>query len=331
VLGLSEEAVVTSRARPRLVGAFVVVGVLMALGTIAALSSAEYRTYVVFFPRAVGGLKPGAPLTFRQVPVGQVREVELVYTGKDALDMQIMAVVELRRNAVRPLVTAGLGEFKPMSDAAIIKTFVDGGLRASIRSSSPVAGQKSVDLDFHPELPARFAGAKTPYPEIPTAPTGMEVLNEKIEAMLKKLTDVPIDEVLLQLKATLESTQNLIDSGDVRGALSNLRLTLETANQTLKQAEKTIGGVDGMVSDVRTTLGHTDQSVASLKSTLDQMNQTLVTVERNVERSADVQRDASKTMDEVGEVMKSLRSLLDVLQRHPEALLRGKAEPEEKK
>ena len=61
------------------------------------------------------------------------------------------------------------------------------------------------------------------------------------------------------------------------------------------------------------------------------MNQTLVTVERNIERSADVQRDASKTMDEVGEVMKSLRSLLDVLQRHPEALLRGKAEPEEKK
>lgn len=327
----------TSRARPRLVGLFVIGAVLMAMAVIVILSSgklfAEYRTFVVFFPRAVGGLKPGAPLTFRQVPVGQVRDVELVATGKTPLDMQIMAVVDLRRQAVRSLDASGESAKarQALPDAEFIQAFVDAGLRAAIRSTSPVAGQKSVDLDFHPELPARLSGVKAPYPEIPTAPTAIEVLGEKLENTLAKIADVPIDEVLLQLKATLSSAQNLIDSGDVRGAVTNLRLSLETTNRTLAAAEKTMGNVDGMVSDIRGTLGRTDETVVSLRTTLDQTNRMLATVDRNVERSADVQLEVSKTMGELDEVLKSLRALLDVLQRHPEALVRGKAEPEEKK
>jgi paraquat-inducible protein B len=322
---------VTARARPRLVGAFVLVAVGLGLAGIAALSSgrlfAEHRTYVVFFPNAVGGLKEGAPVTFRQVPVGQVKDVELVF-GADYRDSRIMAVIQIRRGAVKNVAGASA---LPLSDAQLVKLLVNAGLRASARSSSPVAGQKSVDLDFHPELAPRFSGIEMPYPEIPTAPTGMELLSEKLEATLEKISEVPVDEVLLQLKATLASAQKILDSGDVHGALRELRLTLETANRTLAGAEKTLGSVDGMVTDARSTMTTVNDTVQGLGTTLERLDRTLATVDRNVERTGDVQLEAAKTLDEMNELLKSLRFLAETLQRHPEALLRGKPEPEEKK
>ncbi len=323
----------TARARPRLVGAFVLVAVGLALAGIAALSSgrlfAEYRTYVVFFPQAVGGLKVGAPVTLRQVPIGQVADVELVFAGTDYQDSRIKVVIQIRRGGLRNV--ARQESALRLSDAELARILVDAGLRAAVRSSSPVAGQKSVDLDFHPELAPRLSGIETPYPEIPTAPTGMELLSEKLEATLEKISDVPIDEVLLQLKATLGSAQQLLDSGDVRGALRELRLTLEAADRTLAGAEKTMGNVDGMVTDARATMATVNDTVKGLKTTLERLDQTLGTVDRNVERTADVQLEGARTLDEMTELLKTLRSLVDTLQQQPEALLQGKPQPKEKK
>jgi paraquat-inducible protein B len=205
------------------------------------------------------------------------------------------------------------------------------GLRAEVKSSSPIAGQKSIELDFHPEREARFSGIKAPYPEVPTAPTGMEMLNERVEETLKKISEVPVDEVVTQLRDTLKSAQSLLDSGDLHGAMKNLRAALATANQTLKSADRTMGRVDGLVSDARTTIATANDAVKSLQATIDGLDRTLATVDRNVERTADVQVEAARTLDEMRELMKSLRFLIDTLQQHPEALLQGKPKPEEKK
>jgi paraquat-inducible protein B len=324
---------VTARARPQLVGAFVLVAVGLALAGIAALSSgrlfADYRTYVVFFPQAVGGLKEGAPVTLRQVPVGQVKDVELVFAGTDYQDSRIKVLIQIRRGGLKNV--ARQESALRLSDAELARILVDAGLRAVVRSSSPVAGQKSVDLDFHPELAPRLSGIESPYPEIPTAPTGMELLGEKLEATLAKISDVPIDRVLLQLEASLASTQKLLDSGDVRGALRELRLTLEAADRTMAGAEKTMGNVDGMVTDARATMSTLNDTVTRLGATLERLNQTLATVDRNVERTADVQLEGTKALDEMTELLKTMRFLVDTLQQQPEALLQGKPQPEEKK
>jgi paraquat-inducible protein B len=50
-----------------------------------------------------------------------------------------------------------------------------------------------------------------------------------------------------------------------------------------------------------------------------------------VERTADVQYEATRTLEELQDTLTSMRSLLDTLQRHPEALIQGKPEPEGRK
>lgn len=317
---------------PRLVGVFVIVALGIALAGLAALGSrrlfTSYRVYVVFFPNAVGGLKEGAPVTLRQVPVGHVREVELVFTGTN-YDTRIMAVIEISRSAIKTL--AGQSSVVSLSDAELARVMVDAGLRAAVRSTSPIAGQKSVDLDFRPELPPRLSGVSAPYPEIPTAPTGFELLNERIEATLKKVSDVPLDEVLVQIQVTLGGVQRLLEQGDVDAALRSLRATLDTANRALARSDQTLGSVDAMATDMRQTLGGVDGTMKSLQASLAQLDRTLQTVDRNVERSAEVQHTAALALDETNELLKSLRELADTLQRHPESLVRGKPEPEEKK
>jgi paraquat-inducible protein B len=315
------------RTGRRLLGAFVLGAAALALVGAAALSSrgwfAEYRTYVVFFPYAVGGLKAGSPVTFRQVPVGQVRDVDLVFSGSEFHESRIMAVIEIRRGAFRNLA----GRAPALADSDLARVLVDQGLRASVRSSSPIAGQKSVDLDFQPEQQPRLSGLSMRYPEIPSAPTGLEVLNEKLEATLKRLSDVPVDEVLIQLGGTLKTLQQILQTGDIPATLRRLRSTLDATTKTLAGAEQALGSADDIARDARSTLRGVDATMTSLTATLEQLNLTLSTVDRNVERTSAVQVEAGKTFDEASELMKAVRALVETLQSHPEALLRGKPEP----
>ncbi len=320
----------TSETRPRLVGIFTLVGIVLIVAGFFAIGSGrlfrQHRTFVVFFSKPVG-LKPGAAVTFRQAPLGEVREVELVFTGR-GLETEVKVVADVRRGQLRDI--TGRPYVARLSDREFVDTLVKAGLRAAARSSSPLAGQKSLDLDFHPELEPRFSGIPMPYPEVPTAPTGMEILHEKVEAALEKISDVPVDEVLLQLRSTLEGAQKLIEGDDLRGALQSLKRGLDGAERTLAQAERTLGSLDGLAGDARTTLGSADSAVKRLDSTLERLDRTLATVDRNVERTADTQHEAARSLGEVGELLRSLRHLVDTMQRNPEALLRGKPEPKEK-
>jgi paraquat-inducible protein B len=322
----------SSPSRPRLVGAFTVIALGIGLFALWAIGSADVfvgrRTFVVFFPNPVGGLKEGAPVTFRQAPVGQVRDVELVFTGQ-GLKTEIKVVADVRRGAMRNV--GGETHMADLSDAELVRALTQAGLRASVRSSSPLAGQRTLDLDFHPELEARYAGIPMPYPEIPTAPTGMEIIQEKVEAALERIAAFPVDEVLTQLRTTLQSMQVVLDDPELKGAVRNLRAGLGSADRTLARAEKTMDGVDQLVGDARTGMSSADAAARRLAATLERLDRTLSTVDRNLERTGDTQRTAGQTLDELGEVLKSLRHLVETIERHPEAILQGKARPEEKK
>ena len=316
-----------TRAQPRLIGLLVLGAIGLIVAGIATMSArrlfAEYRTFVVFFPYAVGGLREGSPVTFRQVQVGHVRDVDLVCAGSDLRDSWIMAVVEIRRNALRD----PQGRAAQQSDAELARVMIDAGLRASVRSSSLIAGQRSVDLDFNPDQKPRLSGIPTPYPEIPTAPTGMEVINERVEATLRKISDVPIDEVIIQLNTTLATLQRVLEQINAPATTRQLRETLGAATKTLQAAEKAVGQVEGVTTQAQTTLQSMDATMKGVQKSLERLDRTLATVDRSVEGTGDLRLEASKTLEEMNELMKSLRSLVETLQQRPESLLRGKPAP----
>lgn len=318
--------------RPRLVGIFGLVGLLLIVGALALLSSGrafgQRRILVVFFPNPTG-LKAGAPVTFRQTPLGEVREVELVFTGK-GIESETMVVFDIRRGALRSL--GGDLPLAKLGDREFAAALAAAGLRGAVRSSSPVGGSKSLDFDFHPHIEARLTGIETPYPELPTGSVSrLHVLQAKVESALEKISDLPLEETIEQVRSTLASAQALLDNGDLKGALANLRRALATVDRTVARSEKTLDSVDGVMGDVRTTLSSAQGTMKTVDTTLSRLDATLATVDRNVERTADTQHQTVRSIDELNELLRTVRQLVDTLQQHPEALLQGKPEPKKEK
>jgi paraquat-inducible protein B len=320
-----------STGSPRLVGLFAILGLLLIFGFLAIAGSSrlfgQYRTFVVFFQNPVP-LKAGAPVTFRQTMLGTVRNVDLLLTGR-GLESEIMVVFDIERGSLR-----SLGKEQPLtrvSDKEFAAAMAQAGLRGTVRSSSPVGGQKSLDFDFHPEIEGRLTGLPSPYPELPTGSVSrLDILQAKVENALEKVSDIPIEEVVTQLRSTLESAQRLLDNGDLRGALANLRRTLDTADRMLARTDAAMEKASGVLAEVNTTLSSANDTMKTADATLKRLDSTLVTVDRNVERTADTQYQTIRSIDELNELLRTLRQLVDTLQQHPESLLQGKPAPKEK-
>lgn len=312
------------------VGVFTLIGLLLivlVLGTVTGVSWFEdRRRFVVYFPNPVG-LRQGAPVTFRQTPLGEVSDVELVFTGR-GVKSEVQVVISVRRRVLRGL---GGASMSALDDAELAAELSRVGLRATVRSTSPLAGQKYLDLDFDPAVTARYSGLDDlPYPEIPTVPTDLEIIREKVEAAIGKIVDVPIDEVLLQLQATLASTQSLLDKGDVEASMKQLRSSLVAAERLLGRAERSLDKLDGVGDQVATTLAAADGTLRRLDATLAKLDGTLTTADRSLERTGETQHEAVRNLDEMSELLRSLRRLTETLHRNPESLLQGKPEPKEK-
>jgi paraquat-inducible protein B len=141
--------------------------------------------------------------------------------------------------------------------------------------------------------------------------------------------------------ATLDATSELVKKVDreIEPLAASLRSTLEATRELVSKADRQIEPVAG---SLRTTLdaahglvGRVDREIeplaASLRSTLEAMRTAaesakgaLVTVNRALDGDTLLGDELSQALQQLTGAARSLNALADYLQRHPEALLRGK-------
>ena len=54
-------------------------------------------------------------------------------------------------------------------------------MRAQLKLQSMVTGQLMIELDFFPDTPVRLTGTESEYAEVPTMPSSMEKLAQKLK------------------------------------------------------------------------------------------------------------------------------------------------------
>jgi paraquat-inducible protein B len=257
-------------------------------------------TYMLVFDGSVRGLSVGAPLDFRGVTIGEVVRIGV---SIDPKTLTFRMPVEVKLFPRRLLARQFAGNKVEAAESEEVrwgrmKQFVDRGLRAQLRSGNLLTGQLYVAIDFFPDAAkATIDLAKRP-PEIPTIPGTFEELQTMLAGIVKKLDKLQIEEiggdarkVLASLNETLKGVDVLLKSVDA-GVVPDLRRTLDTASQTLKSAEGTLKSAEGTLSSV-------SPLQADLQQTLSELNRTLTAV----------------------------RALVEMLQQHPESLIRGKSAP----
>jgi paraquat-inducible protein B len=330
---------VSAKAHPRLVGAFVLGAVALLLVAIVLLSSEGWFVrkdrFTVYFPGSVKGLNRGAPVTFRGIKVGEVIDVKAFLTGREDPLIQVEAAIEIRADVVE----TPKGVARAFSAGATPEEFAKGllarGIRARLLSASLLTGQRYVDLDFLPKEPARFAALHPRYPELPTTPTAMEKLGDRADEFFSKLADLPLGDMLEDVRQAIRAARQLLESPDLKevfakanGTARRLDATLADLHSTLGAADKTLGAVG---SEASMTAAEARQTLESLRATLARSEKSVETIEGAFRGTDDARLTATHALEEMTRTMQALRNLVDYIQTHPESVVLGKERTKEKK
>jgi paraquat-inducible protein B len=301
------------RAKPVVVGSFVL-GAL-ALGVLAILIFGGMHLFtntvrvVVFFRDSITGLEPGAPVTFRGVPIGRVERMRL---HVDVIHQTNWIPVYLDLDIGRiTWVNGSVG-----GDRADLRRAVNAGLRAQLVSQSLVSGESSVNLDFHPDTEALLAGHADDAVEIPTIPSDMQNLKDDFR-------NLNLREIGLKTRQVLVSMQRVLDDldGKIGPLADGLQTTLGTTSAAVRafqvDAARTMADVDRLANeshDQITTNGKDlDQLLQSAERAANHADALVVSLNDMTSARGDLQaslRDLSASAS-------SLRSLTHDLDRNP--------------
>ncbi len=197
------------------------------------------------FDQALRGLKVGAPVEFLGVEFGKVVSINLDYDAKKRsfpINVGIVIYPQLLGEANTKLLQAT--NHDPNDEAGgvrLIGTFIENGLRAQARSGSLLTGQLYIALDFFPKAEkVAFDSSLRPI-NIPTIPGNLEQLQEKLEGIVNKINQLPIERIAGNLDSNLVELRkgltqfNAKTLPSVQNTLSDVSKTLQSANSTLAE------------------------------------------------------------------------------------------------
>jgi paraquat-inducible protein B len=319
------------------IGGFVISAIaLLVVGVLIFGSGKFFKStdkYVLFFEGSVKGLNAGAPVAFRGVEIGSVESVVL-RADPETLNVQIPVVIEVEPDRIH--LTRGVRGPREKN----LPKLIDLGLRARLTMESMVTGQLMIDLDFHPDEPARLVGTDLKYLEIPTIPSTFEQVTETVQKL-------PIEEIFQKLSDAADGLEKVFNSPDLKEIISSLKVAAQDADKLIVNANKLVKNVDGQVGplaksikvtamDAQKLLKDVDGEIVAVvssiqgaadaaKAALVQGEETLKTLEGGIGEDSALVYDLRNALRELSSANRSIRILADYLEQNPDALIRGKA------
>lgn len=170
----------------------------------------------------------------------------------------------------------------------MIDSMVEHGMRAEMKSGNLLTGQKYISVDVVKGAPSERVDWDEHPPIFPTASGGLEEIQDSIGSVAKKLDQVPFDQLSAHLLATMAALE-----------------------QTLKSTDH--------------LMHHVDESIApQVNATLKEAEDAMKNAKAALAPGAPLQNDLGSTLIELSRAARSVSALADYLERHPEAIIRGK-------
>jgi paraquat-inducible protein B len=209
------------KANKTMIGLFVVVAlVLLIIGVVVFGSGTLFKRtnkFVLYFDGSVKGLSIGAPVTFRGVSIGTVKDISLIYDSK-AGTIMLPVIVEIEQGRIKG--TPSFGELG--GDKKMIAL----GLRGKLEAQSFLTGQLMISFDFYPDKPAQLRGILKQYPELPTLPTSPDIF--------ELMNEMPIKEIAKNIEAATKGIDRLVNSSDLQRSIYELQDTLHETKQAMR-------------------------------------------------------------------------------------------------
>jgi paraquat-inducible protein B len=293
-------------ANSTLVGAFTLGGAMIFLGFLfftGGLSSWRQNNerFVVVFNENVFGLNEGGKVTFNGVKIGRV---ERFFIGDALEEGPIPVMIEINRKLVdRHRVTVGNEVF---DEDGSFKTEVLPSLVGQLVQESFVTGILYVNLstDFEHSENNQTLHHLHGYPVIRSKGSIFAELSESInlEKLSKQVSEF-LESATLQL--------NNLHTDELRESFLNLS----------KNTSTFLNDFSDKFLPLAKNLGVTSEQIRESFQKLDVVNQR---IQDALAPDSDLRFGAVNALHDLSEMSKSLKSLSDLLERNPQALIRGK-------
>ncbi len=246
--------------------------------------------FLLRFGSSVRGLTVGAPVEFRGIQVGEVRNVGLEYAFDASRKVDVIIAIQPERiDPDRILSRDELVE--------LLEELVADGMLARLKQKNILTGTLYVDL-----VPESGKGDKLQkvgiYTELPTADSEYAQIARRLREFVGKVQDLPIEAI----------------GKNMDGSLAGLKRMIDDLNDA-----QIVGDVDNLVEGLR-------GSNSSLSTTIKELEETLTSIEGSVAPDSQLHYRLNDMLGNVSDAAKSLEQLADELTRNPNSLIVGKKE-----
>ena len=261
-------------------------------GDSTSASDARYKVaaeYLLLIDESVRGLTVGAPVEYRGIEIGNVTAINSFPAVEGNIlerDYPIPVLINIYPGKARqPDTDEGLSAIKQA-----IRNWLHRDLRASLRMGNILTGGLYVDLQHVPD--ADGSGkieVINGYEVIPTVSNEFTQLTQKADAILDKINQLP-------LKEMVENVQLAVD---------DMRLAAESVETASDDFDVLIGDIDAK----------------ALNSNLNQVLVSLDGLLKNYSEGGFNQSEIKETVDALQETMRNMQPLLLKLNQSPNSLI----------
>ncbi|MCH8073761.1 MAG: intermembrane transport protein PqiB [Proteobacteria bacterium] len=261
----------------------------------SASRESEYEnalSFVILFEDSIRGLRPGAPVEYRGVKVGEV-----VRTDIDYLEIENLLEPRSKIPVLIDLVPARLGfedDYSVLEEVANrIDELIDDGLTAGLAIGNLLTGQKYIELQYHGDgfgESQTFAG----YTVIPAIDGQLDQLLSNASSVMMTINKLPLDQ--------------LVDSAHV---------ALDEIAATLAEFRKSASALDSILADPAS-----HELIGTLNATLTSFQQLAVDFSEGSATNIELQ----KSLQSLARALNELEPVLRNLRRRPNSLIFGGSE-----
>jgi len=323
------------RANPTAIGLFLIGAIVLTVIGVVTLASVKWfqprSTFVSFFSESVNGLDRGAAVKFQGVPVGTVTELLIQIDERDkTFQVPVRYEIDLER------LTTQLGAFIQLDDPEVLRRQIADGLRAQLQMESFVTGQLYVELKYRADAePPELEPRPTAYPEIPTTHSMMAQFGSEAGSLIEDvvkilfranemLEEVDMKGINTAVVASARSIENLVDSKELQGAVSELPEITEKLKRTMDDmqvvAERLSAAFEPLPEQMEAMNAEALATMQAMRKAIEDTHTLLTT-------DAGIGYQMEQTLNSLREAAEALRVLAISLERNPDMLIRGKRPP----
>ena len=326
----------SKQASPRLIGAFVVMGVLLACVVVAFIGSfrsfSARQTFVIYFNSSVNNLNVGAKVKWKGVPVGQVSDIRIRWNQSElSTAVPVFVEIDLDRLGME------------LDDPQVLKREIANGLRARMDMESIISGLLYIELNYVPNAGAASLVEKDLVtPEIPAVASPLDAIGDLAFKIAENISNVDFKRISDNLNASLENLNRVLADLDAAGISRSVKSAANSVT-SLAGSPKIIELLDNAtktMADFRTLANDMDAVGKPLPGQIDALSQQAQKTMASIQAAADQLRsssaDTSEVVTSLNDALREMRDaartandLAGFLERNPNALISGRERPKE--